>query len=236
MHFVYIDDSKDGTDLYFSALIVPSDQWREGLDKIIAWRRDIKSRFGIYVQKEIHATDWLAGRGKVAPRVVSKAIRAMLFREFLKTIAELPGAQLINATGHKNRDLTIFERMMNRIQKNMEVHGSECLIFSDEGKSYDKLLRKMRHFNHIPSRFGRWAPGQASQNIPLSRVLEDPIYRDSAKSFYIQAADACAFSLLRKEHPTPRLMAQNIHTAFDQLDDILVKQAAWNDPLGIIRV
>ena len=236
MHFVYIDDSKGDRSACFSCLIIPAEQWRAALDHIIDFRRDINSRYGVYIKKEIHATDWLAGRGRVGPRVVSKALRAVIFREFLETIATIPGAQSINGIAPLRSDYVLFERLMNRIQKNMEYQGSRALIFSDQGKSYDTLLRRMRHHNHIPSRLGMWKSGAASKNIPISRIVEDIVYRDSARSFLVQAADACAFSLLRKEFPTPKMITANIHTAFDLLDPILVKQASRYDPQGILRV
>lgn len=236
MHFVYVDDSQANSRVYYSALIIPADQWQAGLDHILTFRRGMKTQHGIYVKKEMHATEWLGGRGRIAPQLVSKPLRAQLFRDFLTCIATLPGAQLINATGHDSQEAKVFEWMLNRVQKNMQVNGSRALIFSDEGKNYDKLLRKMRRFNPIPSAFGTWGPGQASKSILTDRIVEDIVYRDSAQSLFVQAADACAFSFLRKELPTQRLTALNIHTAFTLLDPILVKVASKYDPQGIIRV
>jgi hypothetical protein len=236
MHLVYIDDSQSNSRVYYSALIIPAELWQRALDHQLVFRRLMKTQHGIYVKKEMHATEWLGGRGKIAPQLVSKQIRAQLFRDFLTHLTKMPGAQIVNATGHDSKEEVVFERLLNRIQKNMVVQGSRALIISDEGKDYDTLLRKMRRFNPIPSQYGRWGPSQRSKSIPLNRIIEDIVYRNSARSLMIQAADACAFSFLRKEIPTARLTALNIHTAFDLLDPILVKAAAAKDPQGIVRV
>ena len=236
MHLVYVDDSQAGSRVYYSALIIPAARWQEALDHILVFRRWMKTQHGIYVKREMHATEWLGGRGKIAPQLVSKQLRAKLFRIFLKHLSKTPYAKLINATGHDSLEATVFERMLNRIQKNMEVKNSHAMIISDEGKDYDKLLRKMRRYNPIPSAYGTWASGSATQNIKTDRIVEDIVYRDSANSLLIQAADACAFSFLRKEQPTAVLTGLNIHTAFDLLDPILEKKASKYDPKGIIRV
>lgn len=57
MHFVYVDDSKDQRLACFSALIIPADRWRASLDWLLDARRALRDCHGIYIVKEIHATD-----------------------------------------------------------------------------------------------------------------------------------------------------------------------------------
>lgn len=238
MHFVYIDDSKDGTNICFSAIIVPANLWQANLDHLIGMRRQIKVSDGIYTTKELHATDWLGGRGRVAPFGIPKGARARIFEYVLSSIALMPGVQIINAHAHKRDEMELFERLINRLETNMKVCGSNAIMISDEGKNYDHLLRKMRHVNHIPSAQGTWASGATAKNIPVSRILEDIIYRDSSRSYFVQAADFCAFALLRHENPTAKIVARNLQDSFLIMENAFVKQAFAKDPkrLGIIRV
>ena len=236
MHLVYIDDSKGDRHVCFSALVIDANQWRNALDHLLEMRRAMKASHGIYVKKEMHATDWLGGRGRIADRHVSIAERVSLFNLALSQISEIPTIQILNAIGHKRSEETVFEFLLNRLQKNMQVNNSKAMILCDEGKTYDALLRKMRHHNHIPSRFGAWDTGKSSKNIALQNIVEDISYRNSKRSFFIQAADFCAFSLLRKEFPTDRLMSLGVHKSFDLLDKALVKKASYKDPQGIIRI
>jgi len=119
----------------------------------------------------------------------------------------------------------------------MRDAGSNALIISDEGKSYDKLLRRMRRFNFIPSKIGMWETGTISKNIRIGRVIEDLVYRDSARSLFIQAADACVYALLRSENPLPSKSALGLDQSLMILERIMVKLAFAKCPrkLGIIR-
>jgi hypothetical protein len=235
MHFVYIDDSGDGSISCFSALIIPSDLWRSSLDHLLGIRQQMRISDGIRVQKELHSTDWNGGKGELAPHPISKERRARLFDFFLSGIAMMPGVQLINAAvpfGDQNR---AFDWLLSRIQMNMTKAGSQAIIFCDEGKSYDSIRRKLGKHNFIPSKMGDWGDGKASKNFPTDRILEDIVYRDSAKSILVQAADACAYALLRRERPIPTKTALGLDKSFYILERILVKAAFGKDPMGIIR-
>lgn len=97
------------------------------------------------------------------------------------------------------------------------------------------MVRKLSVFNPIPSMYGRWAGGRKSQNLPLDRILEDPFFKDSSKSYFIQAADFIAYALLRQEHPTSRIEKYGLQTVFDELEPVLFTKANRRDPRGIIR-
>lgn len=232
MHLVYIDDSKDEKSCCFSAIILPAVKWADALDHLIAFRRSIKSSHGIYMQLELHATDWLGGRGNVAPTTVLRSERAIIFKQALEHIALLPECSIINAHGPRRQELQLFERMCNRIQRNMAVRNSHAMLISDEGKSFDGLVRRLRRFNPIPGRFG------GLLERPLDRIIEDVVYRKSDRSLFIQAADFCAFSLLRMESPTPKIERMGLSDAFMSLERVLEKRAYGADPrrLGIVRV
>lgn len=232
MHLVYVDDSKDDQSCCFSALILPADRWIEALDHLIAFRRAIRQSHGIYTTIELHATDWIGGRGNVAPQTILRSERAIIFRQALVHFAELPALSIINAHGPRRQDQALFERLCNRIQANMVAQGSRALIISDEGKNYDNLVRRLRRYNPIPSRFG------GTIHRPLDRIIEDLVYRKSERSLFIQAADFCAFSLLRMEAPTPAIIRHGLADAFLTLEPVLERRAYAGDPrkLGIIRV
>ena len=130
-----------------------------------------------------------------------------------------------------------FERLLNRINRTMSAKNSYCMLICDEGKEahYTKMVRRMRVFNHIPSNRGSWATGKQTKNIPLDRIVEDPQFKDSASSYFVQQCDMTAFGLLRRERPTPRMKRYGSHKSFNVLDKVLVKVCNRNDPHGVIR-
>jgi uncharacterized protein DUF3800 len=149
----------------------------------------------------------------------------------------LPGVRLFNAIAPKAQETLIFERLMNRINKNMERSGSNAIIIHDEGKDYTGLVRRMCVYNPIQSQYGVWGDGSVYKNIPLNHILEDIVFRNSADSYFIQLADFCAFALFRCEHPLASRMKYGLETAFDELHGICIPQCFRADPrkLGIIR-
>ena len=68
-------------------------------------------------------------------------------------------------------------------------------------------------------------------------MIEDPVFKDSESSYFIQLVDFCAYALLRMERPIPTRTALGYDAMYQQLEPIVVKACNQNDPrsLGIIR-
>ena len=197
----------------------------------------MKRHAGVYIKTELHATDWVGGRGNVSDRTIKREKRVEIFNWVLQQIVKLPDVCILNAYGTRGDEEELFKRLMQRVENTAKKRESHAIVISDEGKNYDHLLRKMRRHNYIPSAKGAWADGASSRNIPAKRLIEDIVYRDSKRSFFIQAADFCAFSLLRFEKPTPRATKMGFDQSFMLLEPALLKVAFAADPkkLGIIR-
>lgn len=239
MHLIYIDDSGDEEIAIFSALAIPVIKWHESFRLVRDFRRDLKKNFGIYVYKELHAWKFISGRGRPSPNIITKSQRASIFINALELISSLPGARLFNTIAPKSKQEEAFEWMLNRINRTLTTWKSYGLIISDEGKEpvYTRLVRKMYVFNPIPSKFGAWEDtGKKWKDIPLDRLVEDPFFKDSTQSYFVQLADFCAYSLLRRENPLPSKSKYGIDRAFSKLNKILVKEASNQDPEGIIRL
>lgn len=234
MFLAYIDDSKDSNSACFSALVVPARCWLQVDRRIRNFRRALNVSDGIRVRKELHATDFVAGRGDLGC-FVSRWRRARIFEEALRFVANLPDVHVLNACVPRKHEDRAFERLVGRLNVFAGKARSHVMLISDEGKDYTALVRRMRRRNYV-GRAGRFN-GSVMINKPLERVVEDIVYRDSKHSAFIQLADFVAFSLLRFESPTPRLAAVGLDKAFLILYPVVVKQAFRRDPkgLGIIR-
>jgi hypothetical protein len=236
MYLFYIDDSDEGGQHTFCALGVPSDTWRETFNTVKAWRQQIKASDGIYLRKELHATEFVAGRGRIAPRPVFKGRRCALFREALTMLGSMQ--QLMLFSVQNTNQQFAYERMLNRINRTMQAKSTQAILISDEGKQaeYTKLVRKMAVHNPIPSQYGAWmGTGDSTKNIPIERIIEDPIFRPSDRSYLLQMADFCAYALLRYLRGVPdSKKPYGLHTAFPILEPICFKLANRQHPLGII--
>lgn len=242
----YIDESYDRTVFTMSALIVPFHAWRDAFLEIQAFRRYLKQRFGIFTSKELHATDFVAGRGRIAPKPVPKGLRAFIFKEALKVIGGLPGVAVISgawqASGFSHDVLHehAFGRIQERLQRRCSAQNSQMLMIVDEGKEQElrRVARKTKVWNPVGSQFGSWEDGSSYKNIPNDRLIEDPIFKSSAQSYFLQAVDFVAFALLKSEvPPTPKIAKYGLDDLYSSLSAICAKEASRRDPkgLGIVR-
>lgn len=237
MFFVYIDDSGDEHIRCFSALVIHESAWKASHAAVKQHRRDLKKSDAMLVTKELHATDFVAGRGRVGTQVVTKWRRCEIFRETLAIVARLPNVRLFNAISASGNEKLLFERLVNRINRTMAEWKSHALIVHDEGKDYTALIRRMAVYNPIRSKYGVWDDGKEVRNFPTDRILEDIVFRKSHKSDLIQMVDFCAYALFRSEFPLASKSKYGLDHAFEELHDICIKAACTNDPkkLGIIR-
>jgi len=240
MYLAYVDDSRDDRIAVATALVLPVEKWNQAFADVRAWRRRLKASDGIYVYKEFHATDFVAGRGRIAPRPIGKYRRSQIFFEALDLVAGLPGASLFNCIANSDEEDLAYERVLNRINRTLQpdVWNSYAMLLWDEGKDAEhrKLTRRMRVRNPIPSRYGEWPTGSLTKNIPLDRIIEDPLFKKSEQSYFIQLVDFCAFALLRRENPIASRSKYGLDKAFQRLQPVCFKDANRQDPHGVVRV
>jgi hypothetical protein len=237
VHFVYIDDSGDERVRCYAALVIHESVWKATQAAVKQYRRGLKASDAIMVTKELHATEFVAGRGQLGARVVFKGRRCQIFKETLALIAGLPNVHLFNAISPRMNERLLFERLVNRINRTMAEWKSNALIVHDEGKDYTSLVRRMCVYNPIRSQYGAWPDGREFKNIPTDHILEDIVFRKSHKSDLIQMADFCAYALFRNESPLASKAKYGLDKAFEALHPICIKAAYRGDPkhLGIIR-
>ncbi len=242
----YIDESYDTYAFVMSALIVPAHAWREGFNRLRDYRRHLKATYGIFTSKELHATEFVAGRGGIAPKVVPKGLRAFLFRQTIQVIASLPGVSVISGcwtkAGMSQNDChaKAFSRIQERLQTRCSKRDGHMLMVVDEGKEDElrRIARRTKVWNPVKSAYGTWEDGSPYKNIPNERLIEDPIFKPSHQSYFLQAADFIAFALLKGEVPPTRHIAKyGLTDVYEELDPILAKEASRRDPraLGIVR-
>ena len=240
MHIVYVDESSDPVAhaTTISALMLPAESWTDSFSRLRQFRRSLKQSDGVFVQKELHAWKLVSGRGAIADRIVTKSRRCEILKDHVRLATDLPGARLFNAVFPASDISRAIERLLNRINTCAGGQHRNFLLVCDQGKeaTYTRLARRMRVYNPIPSQYGSWRDsGMPRKNIPLRWMVEDPFFKDSAQSYFIQLVDMCCFALLRREYPLASRSRYGIDTAFDLLGPILCREASGRDPDGILR-
>ena len=237
MFIFYLDDTGENGRVGFAAIGIPSTNWKVSYTSLLNFRRQLAVEHRVPVGCELHATEFIGGRGTAGKTVRNWEDRLTIFRSTLSVADNFRGATLLTAFDSAVHEGRLFERLMNRINSCAAAHNDHAIVISDEGKNarYRALARRLGRHNPIPSRFGAWGGGVIAKNIPNEAILEDIIFRPSEDCRFIQLADFCAYALLRSEIPHPT--RPGINDSFDLLEKILNTRAFAKDPRrkGIIR-
>lgn len=178
--------------------------------------------------------------------MIPKALRARIFHETMDMLAGLPGVHVISGAwpmasiSKQEIHAKAFSRVAERLQRRAVALNGHILRVVDEGKDVElrKVARRSAVYNLVGSRYGAWEDGAPAKNIPNDRLIEDPIFRASITSYFLQLADFIAYALLKSETPaTPLVQKYRLHEAYQRLEPILVKVASKQDHrgLGIVR-
>ncbi len=236
VYLIYIDESYDNTYYAYSAIFVPIEHWNEIFQKVLLWRQTLHKMHGIDVNGEIHSTEFVGGRGQPVTNR-DKKYRAGVFNSFLKEIENLPHIRIINGiTRNKLNHEKLFEYVVTRINNTLKYSNAYGILICDEGNE-NKLVSMVRRMKKSNSIWSQYSYGE-QRSCPLDRIIEDPLFKTSKSSYFIQLADMVAFSLLRNENPIPDKTSPQVQQAFEHLDKVLVKKAFSKDSRqkGIVRV
>ena len=238
VYLVYIDESGDDKLGIFSALAISSDKWRSAFEIVKKFRKESNQTHGIYVTKELHAWKFISGRGQIAPKLISKECRRQIFRTTLNMLSNIPDIHLFNVVYPPKKMGRGFERLLTRIDRTMREWKSLAILICDEGKEEDliRIRRRMGNYNPIRSQCDSWENGKSTKNITIDSIIEDPFFKKSEQSYFIQSVDFCAYSLLCKESPADLPNRLHLQDTFKILSNITVKETNKKDPYGIIRV
>lgn len=134
--------------------------------------------------------------------------------------------------------MKLFEWMLNRINRTLEFLDACGILVIDEGneKKLVSIVRTMKKANTIPDSISKYGFNNQTRDLPISRIIEDPLFKQSSGSYMIQLADFLAYGLLRHERPVANTHP-TVQDAFTILDKCLIKNAFSKDPKkkGIIR-
>lgn len=255
MYLMYVDESGDcgvnnSPTRYFvlSGLVIHELRWQTYLNQLIAFRQRMRQQFGLRLREEIHAAAMINSPGPLVR--IKRNDRLAIIRAFADELAIMTDANLINVVVDKQGkrpDYDVFgvawKALIQRLENTLSrrnfsgpANPDECgMIFPDhtDDKKLTRLLRQMRRYNPVPS---KGAPGVSYRNLILSKIIEDPNFRESDHSYFIQTVDLAAFLLYQRLIPNAYMRKKSGQNYFDRLDPILCKVASSKDPQGIVRL
>jgi hypothetical protein len=255
MYLLYVDESGDpglieSPTRYFvlTGLVVHELRWSGYLESLILFRQRLKERFGLKLREEFHAASFITRPGELVR--IPRNDRLTMIRSFTDLLANLGDISIINVIVDKQgkrADYDVFQSawsvLLQRFENTLSHHNfpgpanpdEKGIILCDhtDDKKLLQLLRRRRHYNPVPNRMGF---GTGYRNLPLQYIVEDPCFRDSRHSYFIQAVDLAAFVLYQKMSPSSYMKKKSAHNYFNRLHPVLCRWASTTDPEGIVRL
>jgi hypothetical protein len=247
---MYVDESGDTglanspSSIYIlSGVILHELRWRLYLDQVIAFRRRMKSLYGLRMREEIHTREFVSKPGALMRIPLPQ--RIAILRAFTSELVGMSDLSIVNVLIDKRTKPIAFDvfdwawrlllqrfengitnRNLNGpINANADERGIVLPDNTDKAK-VTSLLRRIRRFNPLPGK----------GNAPIQFLVEDPCFRDSLASYFIQAADLVSYTLCQKILPNARAKRHGLHNLFDRLNPVLYIAASKSDAQGIVRM
>ena len=210
MLLAYVDESGDsryaGSRSYtLGCVLVNADRWPDAFDGFIAFRRFMRTQFGILMRDEIKANYLIRGSGPLTGRNLGEGIRHDIYRQHMRLADKLGLAvfaividksKITNQTRNP-RDIG-WEFLLQRFERLGTHDGQRIMVVHDEGDALAirGLVRKARRANTAGSAFGL-----GRMNLPARLIVDDPVSRVSGQSYFIQLADLAAYAAFRTQYP-----------------------------------
>lgn len=151
VHFAYVDESGDSTGpsrtFALGCVLVPGEVWPDTFDKLIAYRRWLRQRFGVPVRAELRASNIIANTGDFERLALPEGMRHDIYRQTMRLHAKLglsTFAVVVRkrelAAHHQElnaRDVAwdyLFQRLQNATVL-PPVAASTILLAHDEGEA-----------------------------------------------------------------------------------------------------
>lgn len=254
MYLMYVDESGDiglppsSPTRYFilSAIVIHELRWRSTLKELVLFRQELKKTKGLKIREEIHCTNFINKPGQLAR--IKRNDRLDIIKKCIDWLNLQPDLSIYSVVVDKQgRDANydVFEQAWNALLMRLENTLSYKnfpgprnaddmgIVLSDntDGGKLRGLIRKMRHFNMIPSMHG--AP---ARNLKLNYIIEDPILRDSQFSFMHQMNDVVAYCARQQYEPNAYMKKKGGVNFYKRLGNVSLKVVSRNNPYGIVEI
>jgi hypothetical protein len=248
MYFCYIDESGDvgaysaahansGSKYFILAgLIVPAKNWKASLDVLKSFKKRIAHQGYLPYDIEFHCSELIDPHKIKEYTTINVKDRWKLIEEFAETIGLHGAFNIITVVIDKSKsELAPVDYLTEGLTK-MYVAFDEFL----KGKQDNGLLlfdrASEKHVTtHARKLLGTGSSGDTIPGIRIGWIIEDPIFRVSADSIFIQSADVIAYSLKEREFPSTARKKFNADRVFTSklLNRCFI--SAIGDEDGIIR-
>ena len=203
----------------------------------------MRSAFGLSLHEEIHASHMITRPGKL--KRIRRNDRLTIIRLFADEIARMSDIRIINIVVDKNNkppNYDVFSiawrTLVQRFENTLSAQNFPNSSSPDErgndssdntnNKKLVRLIRQMHKYNPVPNQ-ARFGLGY--RNLAITSTIEDPNFRDSNHSYFVQGADLAAYTLQQEINPNRYIRKKGARgNHFNRLLPVLCTVASRSDP------
>jgi len=190
-------------------MVIETD-WLTVLNALVQLRKVLFSKYGILPRSELKGRDFRDGGGAFDGLKIPRKTRMDIYKEILNWETTVPISTFsiaVNkkgavANGWSEAMYCAWNFMLNRLHVKCAPQNDDerFSMFPDKGHATKVIrwVRTMRRFNRVPSHYG-----PSSLPLRIERVIEDPSFRDSKSSYFVQIADMNAYASHRSKYVQP---------------------------------
>jgi hypothetical protein len=248
MYFLYVDESGDsgaydsskpersGTRYFIlCGWFFHAQKWKIVLETMKAFRKKIAREGFLPNDVEFHCAEMISPHTAKAFTSISIPDRWKLIKEFSDTIGSMSSTKMI---------CVVIDKEKSKLHPNDYLKESVTQLY----KAFDEFLKKEQENGlvffdrasektvntHVRKLLGTGSNGISVVNERIGWVIEDPIFKISGDSLFIQASDTIAYTLKEKLFPISARRKMNADKIFDnKLVRIIYKSMKSNSD-GII--
>jgi hypothetical protein len=168
---------------------------------------------------------------------ISVSDRWKLMEEYAETIGQNTAFILLTVVIYKTTSsLKPEEYLTASITKLYQAFDEFLKANNSNGILFFDRANESHITTHVRRLLGTGASGDTIPGVRIGWVLEDPIFRISSDSMFIQSADVAAYTLKEKEFPQASRQKHQAHKIFLRKLNIIGFKSKIADPDGIIRI
>lgn len=215
MYFCYVDESGDcgkydaenpqktGTPYFILAgIVVAANKWKISLETLKAFRKKIAREAYLPYHVEFHCSEMIDPHKIKEFTSISVPDRWKLLEQYAETIGQNTAFALITVVINKaNSALEPEEYLTTSVTKLYQAFDEFLKGNSSNGILFFDRANERQVNTHVRKLLGTGASGETIPGVRIGWVIEDPIFRISSDSMFIQSADVITYALKEKEFP-----------------------------------
>ncbi len=236
MHDVLNPDRTGSPYFILVGLVIDSSKWKISLEVLKSFRKQLAKECYLNYDVEFHCSELIDPHKIKAYNSISVANRWQLIERYAQVIGDYSEFKILPIVIDKSRSkLKPSEYLTSATTKLYQAFDELLKIEKQFGLLFFDRANEKTITTHVRRLLGTGASGDSIVGIRISRVIEDPIFRISSDSIFIQSADVVAYTLKESQFSQASRKKYQADRIFTRKLKRICFASSLTDVDGIIR-